>query len=68
MILSAEEQIEFASCFMTLEPGDVFATGTVAGMGQGKRTFSKPGDVVEAEVRGLGRQRNRVVASQAQTR
>lgn len=68
MILSAEEQIEFASSFMTLEPGDVFATGTFAGVGQGKGTFLKPGDVVEAEVRGLGRQRNRVVASQAQTR
>jgi 2,4-didehydro-3-deoxy-L-rhamnonate hydrolase len=62
MIFSAEEQIEFASKFMTLEPGDIFATGTVAGVGQGKGTFLRPGDIVEAEVHGLGRQRNRVVA------
>jgi 2-keto-4-pentenoate hydratase/2-oxohepta-3-ene-1,7-dioic acid hydratase in catechol pathway len=61
MIFSAEEQIEYASEFMTLEPGDIFATGTVAGVGQGSNTFLKTGDVVEAEVHGLGRQRNKVV-------
>ncbi|MGP0093851.1 MAG: fumarylacetoacetate hydrolase family protein [Xanthobacteraceae bacterium] len=64
MIYSPEEQIEYASRFMTLEPGDVFATGTLAGVGQGTGTFLKPGDVMEAEVLGLGRQRNRVVAAQ----
>jgi 2,4-diketo-3-deoxy-L-fuconate hydrolase len=63
MIFSPEEQIEYASSFMTLEPGDVFATGTLAGVGQGTGTFLKPGDIMEAEVHGLGRQRNRVVAA-----
>jgi len=61
MIFSAEEQIAYASEFMTLEPGDIFATGTVAGVGQGTNTFLKVGDIVEAEVHGLGRQRNKVV-------
>jgi len=63
MIFSPEEQIEYASSFMTLEPGDIFATGTLAGVGQGTGTFLKAGDIMEAEVHGLGRQRNRVVAA-----
>ena len=65
MIFSPEEQIEYASRFMTLEPGDIFATGTLAGVGQGTGTFLSPGDIMEAEVFGLGAQRNRVVAAPA---
>lgn len=65
MIYSPEEQIEYASRRMTLLPGDIFATGTLAGVGQGTGVFLKPGDTVETEVHGLGRQRNRVVAPQA---
>ncbi|HSV36772.1 MAG TPA: fumarylacetoacetate hydrolase family protein, partial [Ramlibacter sp.] len=34
MIYSPEEQIEYASRRMTLLPGDIFATGTLAGVGQ----------------------------------
>ena len=63
MIFSPEEQIEFASAIMTLEPGDIFATGTVAGVGQGAGIFLRAGDIVETEVEGLGRQKNKVVAS-----
>jgi len=62
MIYSPEEQIEYASRRMTLLPGDIFATGTLAGVGQGSGVFLKAGDIVETEVHGLGRQRNRVVA------
>jgi 2,4-diketo-3-deoxy-L-fuconate hydrolase len=62
MIYSPEEQIEYASRRMTLLPGDIFATGTLAGVGQSNGVFLKPGDIVETEVHGLGRQRNRVVA------
>ena len=62
MIYSTEEQIEYVSRLMTLEPGDVFATGTLAGVGQATGTFLRPGDIVETEVHGLGRQQNRVVA------
>ncbi len=64
MIFSPEEQIEYAARFMTLEPGDIFATGTVAGVGQGQGAFLKAGDVMEAHVHGLGAQRNRVVAAE----
>jgi len=64
MIYSPEEQIEYASRRMSLLPGDIFATGTLAGVGQGTGVFLKAGDIVETEVHGLGRQRNRVVAPQ----
>lgn len=68
MIFSPEEQIEYASRYMTLEPGDIFATGTLAGVGQGTGTYLKPGDVMEAEVQGLGRQRNCIVAAAQEKR
>lgn len=45
------------SAFMTLEPGDLVATGTPAGVGP-----LRPGDVVEVEVSGVGVLRNPVVA------
>lgn len=44
---------------MVLEPGDVVTTGTPAGvtMGRPGTAFLQPGDVLELEVTGLGRQR-----------
>lgn len=50
--------------FMTLEPGDIIATGTPAGVGFGMdpKTFLKPGDVVETSIDGLGTQTQTVVA------
>jgi 2,4-didehydro-3-deoxy-L-rhamnonate hydrolase len=62
MIFSPEEQIEYCSHMLTLEPGDMFATGTPSGVGQGRSLFLKPGDLIEAEIDGLGRQINRVLA------
>lgn len=62
MIFSVEEQIEFISEVLTLLPGDVIATGTPTGTGQERGEFLKSGDLVETEVDGCGRQRNRVVA------
>lgn len=62
MVFSPEEQIEFASTIITLEPGDVLSTGTPEGVGHGRGVYLKVGDVVEAEVEGLGAQRNNVVA------
>lgn len=62
MTFNTEEQIEYAARMLTLEPGDMIATGTPAGTGQERLEFLKDGDVVETEVVGLGRQRNRVVA------
>jgi 2-keto-4-pentenoate hydratase/2-oxohepta-3-ene-1,7-dioic acid hydratase in catechol pathway len=68
MVFGVEEQIEYASHMLTLEAGDVFATGTPAGTGQERLEYLKPGDVVETEVEGLGRQRNAVVAETAEYR
>ncbi len=65
MIFSPEEQIEYCSHMLTLEPGDIFATGTPSGVGTAKGKFLKVGDVIEAEIEGLGRLRNRVVAEAA---
>ncbi len=47
----------------TLEPGDIFLTGTPSGVGYAREvpSFLQPGDVVEVEVEGLGRLRNPVV-------
>ena len=60
-IYTPEEQIEFASNICTLEPGDLFYCGTCGGVGQGTNTFLKVGDVMETEIEGLGRMRNRFV-------
>jgi 2,4-diketo-3-deoxy-L-fuconate hydrolase len=45
-----------------LEPGDVIATGTPPGVGQGKKPpkFLKAGDVVSLGIEGLGEQRSKV--------
>jgi 2-keto-4-pentenoate hydratase/2-oxohepta-3-ene-1,7-dioic acid hydratase in catechol pathway len=64
-IYTAEEQIEYASHILTLESGDIFSCGTCGGVGQGTNTFLKPGDVMETEVEGLGKMRNKFVAEVA---
>ncbi|WP_313805194.1 fumarylacetoacetate hydrolase family protein [Sphingobium sp.] len=64
MIFSAEEQIEFATRFMTVEPGDIFVTGTVGGVGQATGEFLSAGDIMETEVHGVGRLQNRIVAAE----
>jgi 2-keto-4-pentenoate hydratase/2-oxohepta-3-ene-1,7-dioic acid hydratase in catechol pathway len=52
------------SAAITLEPGDIIATGTPDGVGAGRtpQEWLWPGDVVEAEVAGIGRLRHPVVA------
>ena len=64
LIFTPDEQIEFASRMTTLVPGDILATGTPGGVGQGTNSFLSPGDVVEAEVQGLGVIRNRILGSE----
>lgn len=59
MIFKIPAIIAYASRSITLEPGDVIATGTPAGIAT-KRSppvCLKPGDVVEIEVKGIGCQR-----------
>jgi len=55
MIFSIAEQIAIASRIMTLDPGDLILTGTPAGVGVPKQTFLKVGDLVEAEIEGIGK-------------
>jgi 2-keto-4-pentenoate hydratase/2-oxohepta-3-ene-1,7-dioic acid hydratase in catechol pathway len=57
MVFAIPELLAYISSVMTLEPGDLVATGTPAGVG----TLS-PGDEVEVEVVGLSRVRNPVTA------
>ncbi|MEP7075100.1 MAG: fumarylacetoacetate hydrolase family protein [Acidobacteriota bacterium] len=56
MIFGVAELIEFLSRFITLEPGDVIATGTPPGVGFARKPpiYMKDGDVVEVEIAGLG--------------
>jgi 2-keto-4-pentenoate hydratase/2-oxohepta-3-ene-1,7-dioic acid hydratase in catechol pathway len=54
MIFTCRDLIVFASRFMTLEPGDIIATGTGAGCGVSIGRFLVPGDVMEARIEGLG--------------
>jgi 2,4-didehydro-3-deoxy-L-rhamnonate hydrolase len=46
--------IEFISGIVTLEPGDIIATGTPAGVGNTTGTYIKPGDKLEATIAGIG--------------
>lgn len=62
MTFSVPEQIEFISRTITLEPGDIIATGTPAGVGKARGVALKPGDVVEVEIEGIGTLSNPVVA------
>lgn len=62
MIWTVREQIAYLSTIVTLQPGDVIATGTPTGVGMGRGVYLKAGDVVAAEVKGIGRIENRVKA------
>jgi 2-keto-4-pentenoate hydratase/2-oxohepta-3-ene-1,7-dioic acid hydratase in catechol pathway len=61
MIYSCPEIVAFISRFVTLEPGDVIATGTPAGIGKAQGIKLKAGDVLRAEIEGIGVLENPVV-------
>jgi 2-keto-4-pentenoate hydratase/2-oxohepta-3-ene-1,7-dioic acid hydratase in catechol pathway len=61
LIFDCFAQVELLSSAMTLEPGDVVATGTPGGVGIASDTFLAPGDVVRVEIEGIGAIENRVV-------
>ena len=65
MIYPIDAILEWVSKGMTLLAGSVIATGTPDGVGFARRPpeFVKPGDVMEAEVEGIGTLRNRIVAA-----
>jgi 2-keto-4-pentenoate hydratase/2-oxohepta-3-ene-1,7-dioic acid hydratase in catechol pathway len=62
MIYDIYDQIAYLSTVMTLEPGDILATGTPAGVGIASGSFLQPGDVVRVEIAGLGVIENLMVA------
>lgn len=63
MIFSVAESIAYISRLMTLQPGDIIATGTPEGVGfkRNPPIFLHHGDVVEVEIEGIGCLRNPVI-------
>lgn len=64
MIFSIAQIIVVLSAGMTLEPGDIIATGTPSGVGFSRNPpeFLYPGDVMETEIEGIGILRNSVTS------
>lgn len=64
MLFSVAQLIETLSAGMTLESGDLLATGTPEGVGMGFNPpkWLKVGDILEAEIEGIGVLRNRIGA------
>lgn len=62
LIFSVPDIVAYCSHILTLEPGDVIATGTPSGVGFTRKPprFLKDGDVVVIEIQGLGALRNPV--------
>jgi 2-keto-4-pentenoate hydratase/2-oxohepta-3-ene-1,7-dioic acid hydratase in catechol pathway len=67
MVFDVDRLIEFLSGLMTLEPGDIIATGTPAGVGisRNPQVLLRPGDIVEVEIDGVGRLANPVADARA---
>ncbi|TAM79235.1 MAG: FAA hydrolase family protein [Acidobacteria bacterium] len=54
MIFGIPETISYISQVLTLEPGDIIAMGTPAGVGKGRGISLAPGDVMRGEIEGIG--------------
>ena len=67
MIHAVREQIAYLSTVMTLEPGDLLATGTPAGVGAARTppAFLRVGDTVRVAIEGIGHIENTVIAEPA---
>ena len=63
LIYSIPNIVSYISDFTPLVPGDVIATGTPAGVGNGRtpKLFMKAGDTIEVEITGIGTLRNTVI-------
>jgi 2-keto-4-pentenoate hydratase/2-oxohepta-3-ene-1,7-dioic acid hydratase in catechol pathway len=64
MIFPVAAIVSFLSQFVTLEPGDLIATGTPSGVGSATGTYLKPGDVIRATISGIGTLENPVEAEE----
>jgi 2-keto-4-pentenoate hydratase/2-oxohepta-3-ene-1,7-dioic acid hydratase in catechol pathway len=62
MIFPVPAIIAFLSELVTLQPGDVIATGTPAGVGSATGTYLRPGDWVRATIGPIGTLENPVEA------
>jgi len=62
MVFGVAQLVSYVSRFMTLEPGDLIATGTPAGVGMGRGRFLRPGDTMRLGISGLGEQSTTVHA------
>ena len=65
MVFGCAQIVSHVSQYMTLMPGDIITTGTPPGVGLGMKptpVYLKPGDVMTLGIRGLGEQRQKVVA------
>lgn len=61
MVHGIAEQVAYISRHVTLQPGDVIATGTPAGVGMPRGEFLQVGDEAKIEIEGLGTLTNRMV-------
>ncbi len=61
MVFGVARLIEYLSSITELRPGDVISTGSPQGNGIHWGRFLESGDVMEGEITGLGRQRNRCI-------
>jgi 2-keto-4-pentenoate hydratase/2-oxohepta-3-ene-1,7-dioic acid hydratase in catechol pathway len=63
MIFDVARLVAYVSARVALAAGDLLCTGSPAGNGMHHQRFLRDGDVIEAEITGLGRQRNECVTS-----
>lgn len=64
LVFDPVDLVAYISTVVTLNPGDIIATGTPAGVGHARTPprYLRGGELVEAEIAGIGRQHNYVVA------
>lgn len=64
MVFDPVALVEYASTFLTLEPGDIIACGTPGGVGHARKPewYLRPGQTLVTEIEGLGRSVARTVA------
>jgi 2-keto-4-pentenoate hydratase/2-oxohepta-3-ene-1,7-dioic acid hydratase in catechol pathway len=66
MIFTVADIVSFLSFLMTLEPGDVIATGTPEGVAMATGEFLQPGDKIECKIENLGTLTNTLAARPVQ--